>query len=200
VQKTIAMLALGDTVRSTVGESFPLVYVDDTPYAMQLALNTMRPPVSFGAAASLLRGDTAAFAVVGDAERLRRKVGDGSAVFEVASVMHDGRPFITIVGNRPRLAWEDTLATRVGPLVVTLRHVGLGAAWDATVGVSPRDADGSAVIKNASAVPQRVRVRPGRRPEVSRMLEPSETWQVEVGRSADAGTSAASPADSPGRG
>jgi hypothetical protein len=156
--------------------------------------------VSFEAAASLLRGDTAAFAVVGNVGKLRRKVGDRATVFELASVFVDGRPFLTVVGNRPRLAWEDTLATRVGPLVVTLRHVGLGAAWDATLGMAPRDDRGSAVIENTSAEPQHVRIRLRGRPDASRTLEPSETWQVDLGASAQADAPASSAPASTTRG
>ena len=46
IRETVALERLADTVRSRLGDDVPLTFVDDTPFAFQLLLNTMRPVVS----------------------------------------------------------------------------------------------------------------------------------------------------------
>lgn len=79
VRETIAIQALARDVQAVAGAAFPLTYVADSPFAMQLALNTMRPPVSVDEAAALLRGDAAAFVVTAHPPKLVRALGTGPA-------------------------------------------------------------------------------------------------------------------------
>src|SRR5262249_59116123 len=78
VRQTIATRHLARTIKAAAG-ALPLTYVVETPFAMQLELNTMRPMVSVDDAAALLRGDTAAFVVTAHLPRLRKALGTGGA-------------------------------------------------------------------------------------------------------------------------
>src|SRR5438132_10596886 len=69
VQGTLAIERVARTVHAAVGDDFPLTYVD-TPFALQLEFESLRPPVSFSEAAVLLRADPAAFVVVDDVAKL----------------------------------------------------------------------------------------------------------------------------------
>src|SRR5262249_49530667 len=86
VQETIALQRMAATIRDAVGDDFPLAFTADTPYAMQLALNTMRPPVTIAEAAALLHGPAAAYVLVHDLRRLQRALGpDAAQLHELAA-------------------------------------------------------------------------------------------------------------------
>jgi 4-amino-4-deoxy-L-arabinose transferase-like glycosyltransferase len=180
VRETLAIRQLAASVRSTVGETFPLTYTADTPYAVQLSLQTMRPPATIADAAALLRGDAAAFVVVRNLQALRRALGpDAGRLHELMRAGGEGVPAVYVVGNRGTLAWDDPTATRVGPLVVRLARADLGPAWGTTLALRSRTRAGSAEIVNASSEPQPVLVWHGTQSD-SRVLAPAETWRVEV--------------------
>lgn len=178
VRATIALQRMAATIESTVGRDFPLAYTAETPYAIQLALNTMRPPVSIADAAALLRGPTAAYVVVRDIRVLERTVG--TAVHELLHEDVPGTPMPYLVANRPALAWDGPVATRVGPFVVTTRGLGLAAAWDGRIALASRGVPGEGVVENASAVPQPLRLHVAGLDEGSRVLAPGETWRVDA--------------------
>jgi 4-amino-4-deoxy-L-arabinose transferase-like glycosyltransferase len=181
VRETLALQGLARTVRTAVGDDFPLTYVEDAPFAIQLALNTMRPPVSFDEAARLLRGDTAAFVVVGSVKRLRTALGaDSPPPHELARALDAGKPYLHLVSNRPALTARDPTATRVGPLVVTLTGAHLRAAWDNRLALARGDGAGSALIENVSDRRQDVTVRIDRAASSAHVLGPGEAWRIEV--------------------
>ncbi len=182
VRETLAIHGLVATVLAHVGEEFPLTFTADTPFAVQLSLQTMRPTVTIAEAASLLRGDAAAFVVVRNLAALRRALGaDASRLHALVQAGGTDVPATYVVGNRPTLAWTDPLATRIGALEVRLTGAVLGPAWKGTLALRSRTrADaGVADIVNASNEAQRVQVRLGARSE-TRTLGVDETWHVEV--------------------
>jgi hypothetical protein len=178
VRQTIALQRMAATIESKVGRDFPLAFTADTPYAIQLAMNTMRPPVSITDAAALLRGPTAAYVVVRDIRVLERTVGT-----DVHRLVHEdvpGSPMPYLVANRPALSWEGPAATRVGPFVVTTRQLGLAATWGDRIALASRGVAGDAVVENASAVPQPLSLHVAGVDRGSRVLAPGETWRVDA--------------------
>jgi 4-amino-4-deoxy-L-arabinose transferase-like glycosyltransferase len=179
VRETLALEGLTRTVRATVGEEFPLTYVDDTPFAMQLLLDTMRPTASFEEAARLLRGETAAFVVVGALRRLQRVVGPETPLHEIARAADGATVYVHLVGNRERLSVVSPVATAVGPLVLRLNGARLGPTWDNRLVIAgARGAE--ALVENASARPQDVAVQIEGAETRTRTLAPDETWRIEV--------------------
>jgi hypothetical protein len=72
------------------------------------------------------------------------------------------------------------MATRVGPLVVTLSGVRLGPTWDNVLDLRRGRNSGDGVVENVSAEPQDVHVRvDGGRLE-SRRLALGESWRIHV--------------------
>jgi 4-amino-4-deoxy-L-arabinose transferase-like glycosyltransferase len=181
VRQTIALEELARGVQAAAGASFPLTYVADSPFAMQLVLNTMRPPVSVDEAAALLRGDAAAFVVTARLPRLVRALGTGGPpVHLVARAADHGVPHLFVVSNRPVLATYPRIATRVGPLLVTLSSVHLGPTWDNVLDLGRGRDAGDAVIENVSTEPQDVRVRVDGGNGESRRLAPGDSWRIDV--------------------
>jgi len=183
IRQTAAIQSLVRTVRARVGDAFPLTYVPDTPYAVQLAFNTLRETVSYAEAAALLRGETPVFVVVPNAPRLRRLLGaDAGPLYEVASVRDGNAPFLSIVSNHPTLEWVDSLTMQTGPLVVQLDGVRLLRTTATEVVLSRGTRGGAATVLNASARPQRLRLlfdgaTGGHRDGT---LAAGESWRVEV--------------------
>jgi 4-amino-4-deoxy-L-arabinose transferase-like glycosyltransferase len=180
VRQTIATRRLARTIQAAAG-ALPLTYVVDTPFAMQLELNTMRPMVSVDDAAALLRGDTAAFVVTAHLPRLRKALGTGGPPVHVVARAGDrGAPYLAVVSNRPVLATYASTATRVGPLLVTLSGVRLGPTWDNVIDLRRGRDAGSVAIENDSAEPQDVHVGIDGGRRETRRLAPGETWRLQV--------------------
>ena len=180
-RKTIAIEDLAHRVRAGLGGDVPLTYVDGTPFAMQLALNTMYPPISLDEAAALLRGDAAAFVVLPHLGRLRRALErHGTPVYELGRASDRGAPFLYLVSNRKTLAPAEPAATRVGPLLVTLSGARLGPAWDNVIVLRRDGAKGHAVIENTASEPQSVRVRMDGERDETRPLAPGEAWRIDL--------------------
>jgi 4-amino-4-deoxy-L-arabinose transferase-like glycosyltransferase len=180
-RETIALEELARTVQAVGGPALPLTYMADTPFAMQLALNTMRPLVSVDDAAALLRGDAAAFVVTAHLPKLTRALGtDAASVHVVALAGSRGTPYLVVVSNRSALLAYPRMATRVGPLVVTLSGVGLGPTWDNVVDLQSGRRAGDAVIDNVSGESQDVRVSVDGHPRASRRLASGESWTLAV--------------------
>ena len=180
VRETIATRALARTIQGVAG-ALPLTYVVDTPFAMQLELNTMRPLVPVDDAAALLRGDVAAFVVTAHLPRLRQALGTGGPpIHVVARAADHGAPYLAVVSNRPQLAPHASTATRVGPLLVTLSGVGLGPTWDNAIDLWRGRDGGDVAIENVSAEPQDVHVGIDGGHRESRRLASGETWRLHV--------------------
>jgi hypothetical protein len=183
VRRTLAIEELVDRVQRSVGEDFPLTYVD-APFSFQLLQNTMRPAVSADRAARLLEGDAAAFVVVERVRPLRAALGPNwGSVTEVASSMVDGQPYLRIIANRPRLERVDPIATYVGAVLVQMVDVDLASAWGDELAFRRRGAAAAVTLVNEGTSATSLRVRFVDRPPlppVERTLEAGETWRLEV--------------------
>jgi Dolichyl-phosphate-mannose-protein mannosyltransferase len=180
VRETLALERLAADVRSTLGDDLPLTYVEGTPFAFQLLLNTMRPTVSYETAADLLRRDEAVVVAVDDPARLRRALGTASAVHEIARAADDRTAYLHLVGNRARVAHDDSTAVGMGGLIVTLHGVRLGPTSDDALVVYKGIRAGSAVVQNDSSGAQKVAVAIGTSPSTSAVLEPGGAWRIDV--------------------
>lgn len=181
VRETLALQALAKTVHTAVGDDFALTYVDDTPFAIQLLLDTMRPPVSRDTAARLLESDAATFVVVRDLAPLRRLLaGHALPLHELARATDGGTTYLHLVSNRATLARADPLATGLGPLAATLSGARLGPVWDNRLVVYRGPSGGRALIANASSAPQEVSIRVGTALIASWTLPAGESRAVEI--------------------
>jgi hypothetical protein len=180
VRETLALARLATTMRSTLGDEIPLTYVDDTPFAFQLLLNTMRPTVSYDEAASLLRRDTPAVVAAAEPARLRRAVGAGVTLHELARATDGTTTYLQVLSNRPALAPGEAAAVGVGSLTVTLSAVRLGPTWHDQLVLYGTRHPGNATVENGSTAPRTVAVRIGTAPGASSTLAPGATWRVDV--------------------
>ncbi len=179
VRQTLAMRELAEVVRRSVGTGFPLTYVDAPP-ALPLLLDSVRPAVSLDRAAVLLAGDAAAFAVVENLARLRQAVGPHVELYEVATAAVDGRPWLRVMANRPRLERTDPTSTFIGPLLVRMIALDLDSAGRSTIAFRRRGPDAAATLVNVGGSPTSVRVRflDAGGWSVERTLEAGESWQL----------------------
>ncbi len=182
VRKTQALLDLHAQVHERAGDDFPLTYVSDVPFALQLTFNTMRPTVTWQQAAALLRDDAPVYVVVHDLTRLRRQMGsERPALYEVAACSLGSTRYVTIVSNRPALEWSDPIAMGLGPLRLRLRGVRVGPTQDGRIVLQRSDDSGSASVANGASEPTAVVVDltghglPSRQ---MRRLAAGETWLV----------------------
>lgn len=182
VRKTLALMRLHDLVRDRGGDDFPLTYVSDVPFALQLTFNTMRPAVTYRQAAALLQEQAPAYVVVHDAAKLRRQLrGDSPPLYEVAAAPLGAAAYVVILSNRPTLERGDPIAIGLGPLRLRLRGVRLGATQDGRLVLERRADDASASIANGAGEPATVIVDlighgPPRRE--TRQLAAGESWQI----------------------
>jgi 4-amino-4-deoxy-L-arabinose transferase-like glycosyltransferase len=188
VRHTLAILRMHDAIASRVGESFPLTYARDVPFALQLTFNTMRPAVTTRNAAALLRSENPAYVLVGDATRLRRRMGHGAPpLYEIASAPIGSTPYLTLLSNRPELDDSDRVAIGLGPLRVVLSQARLGTTQDGTIVVTPETPTAQVVVTNGGATPTtvdvRVRDQGAGRHDLTWRLAPHEsaTWSAPDG-------------------
>jgi hypothetical protein len=179
VRKTLAMQELAEVVRRSVGTGFPLTYVD-APAALPLLLESVRPAVSLDRAAFLLAGDAAAFVVVENLGRLRKALGPRVKLYEVATATLDGRPWLRVVANRPRLEQTDPTSTFIGPLLVRMIALDLYSVGGSAIDFKRRGPDAAATLVNAGTVPTTVRVRflDAGGSSVERTLGAGQSWQL----------------------
>lgn len=181
VKDTLAMQTMADTVRSQLGESFPLAHVD-APYCIQFYLNTYRPWISQTQAVELLRGNAAVFLVVRNMDLLRKNLGpDSPPVYEFLSEeMHDGFT-IRIVSNHPKLEWTSPMAAIFGPVQLRMEGVKLLQQTGNDLVFERLNTKESAVfISNISQEPQRVRIKfsdDEARGFQEHQLAPGESWR-----------------------
>lgn len=105
IQQTVALQALAQEIERQGGRDFPLAHTDD-PVALQIYLDTCRPPLSFEAAAALLRSREAAYVAVTDWAGLQSVLGQEAS--QVHILLEDRGPVaklrVRIVSNRTTLA------------------------------------------------------------------------------------------------
>jgi 4-amino-4-deoxy-L-arabinose transferase-like glycosyltransferase len=181
VRETLATLELARSIQARGAAALPLTYVADSPFAIQLALNTMRPPISVDEAAALLQGEPAAFVVTAHLPKLLRALGTAaSRTHVVARATDQGVTYLVVVSNRSELATDQRTAARVGPLLVTLTGVELGPTWDNVLDLRRGPEAGDAAIENVSNAPQEVKVRIDGGPGQSQRLAPRESLRIVV--------------------
>jgi len=181
IRETLALERLADTVRSRLGDDVPLTYVDDTPFAFQLLLNTMRPVVSHDVAAQVLRRDGATAVVVTKEPALVRRALDGDpAVHELAEASDGRTAYLHVLSNRQDVSRGDPLGVAAGSLIVTLNGVRLGPTSADRIVLYGTARPGSAIIENGANEARTVAVQIGPRPAASSTIAPGARWRVEV--------------------
>ncbi len=182
IRKTRALLDLHAAVNERAGDDFPLTYLSDVPFALQLTFNTMRPTVTFRQAAALLRDDAPAYVVVHDVARLRREMGrDPPPLYEVAGCTVATTPYLRIMSNRPQIEWGDPLAIGLGPLRLRLSGARLGPTQDGEIVVERRADPTSVTVVNGANEPTAVVLdvtRHGLPTRETRRLAAGEAWRV----------------------
>jgi 4-amino-4-deoxy-L-arabinose transferase-like glycosyltransferase len=98
VQRSEGMRELADSVRRSFAPGTPVVIVD-APFALQVHLNQVQPPVSYKAAAAVLVTQPGALVAVTDLQRLRRSfpVGTSLPLQVVETWPTVGTPWVQIV-------------------------------------------------------------------------------------------------------
>ncbi|HUJ10131.1 MAG TPA: glycosyltransferase family 39 protein [Verrucomicrobiae bacterium] len=181
-KRTQGMQQLAATIRDRVGEQFPLTHVDD-PFALQFDLGTMRQAVSTERAAELLRGNSAAFVVVGDWSKLKKLLGTAAtSVHELAGWPASEQPFVRIVSNHPRLEWTSDMVAAWGTLRLEIEKSRLTYATETEFSLRSEDPHGAVAVTNESEMPRRVRARitgNGWTASGERLLAKGETLRVE---------------------
>ena len=180
VKNTLTMKEIADSVRSQVGEQFPLTYVVDSPYAVQFYLNSYRPLISQTQAVELLRGDAAAFVAVRDTNQFQMSLGtNGPPIHDLLWREILKGDDVHIVSNHPRLEWTEHMAAVIGPLKLRMDGVKLSQAHvnDFVFERQPK-VENKVTLSNVSPTPQRVRVRFADGAVQERELKPGETWEI----------------------
>ena len=180
VAKTRGAERLARTIRERVGESFPLVHVD-TPFALQLYLNTVTPVATPLEAAEVLAGPAAAFVAVRDADLVTEVMGPGAPpLHEVARWPAAGPPYLRVISNHARLEWAEDVATLFPPLLVELHAMRLVRRRGETfvLAAAAPAARVAFTNKGHEALAVRVQIR-GRAAEgQARVLPPGARWEL----------------------
>lgn len=195
VKRTLAVQDFAKEIQNGPGAQFPLTYVD-SPFAIQFYLNTMRRQVRAERAAELLKGNVAAFVVVGDEEkykRIRELVGTNGSLRELRYVSAGrGKYPFWLVSNHPRLEWTERTTSLTGPLRVETRDARPVRTRGGQMLFERTSEHGATTFSNEAEEPQTVRLRlTSHGPDLTeeRLLQPGETWSI-----GSAGNSASVPA------
>jgi 4-amino-4-deoxy-L-arabinose transferase-like glycosyltransferase len=190
VQRTLAVQEFASKIQDDVGAQFPLSYVD-SPFAIQFYLNTMRRQVPPERAAELLKGEVAAFVVIGDTnkyQRIRELVGTNGPLHELRYVSAGrGKYPFWLVSNHPRLEWTERTASLDGSLRVETRQARPIKTRGGEMRFQRLSENGAATFSNEDSEPLSVRLRlSGHGPELAeqRLLQPGESWRIGAAGSA----------------
>ena len=175
--ETEAAYALARTLEDAGPGEFPLTYAE--PWEpLQVWRNTRRVVIPLEEAADLLRGEEAAFVVIGPSHDVLAQLA-ARPLTVLYRWPATGSPQIRIVSNRPRLEWPDRTAVAVEGLRVRMQaahlaHVGGGEL------VFLAGRDGTVSVTNRTAGDRTVRVRlarPGVPDAISEQrLPPGASW------------------------
>ena len=190
VRRTLAAQDFAREIQNGPGAQFPLTYVD-SPFAIQFYLNTMRRQVRPERAAELLKGNVAAFVVVGDTNKyqlIRELVGTNGPLHELryVSAGRGNYPF-WLISNHPRLEWTERTASLVGPLRIETRDARPVRTRGGEMLFERMSERGAMTLTNEASEPQSVRLRlTSHGPDLiqERLLQPGETWQAGIPESA----------------
>jgi hypothetical protein len=183
IKDTLILRSMAEEVRTTVGEQFPLTYVD-APFTLEFYLNTYRPWVSTNAAADLLRGDAAAFIALRDPEDFKQAAESHGGPINLFILRSEGVKNghnVTLISNHPKLEWTPHMAAIIGPVLLHMDDVKLVQARgiDFIFEQDPKGG-GSTTFSNMTDTAQPVRVRyTGGEARVvpEHVLQPGETWK-----------------------
>ena len=182
VRRTLALLSLHGAVHDRAGDDFPLTYVRDVPFALQLTFNTMRPTVTFRQAAMLLGDGVPAYVAVCDASRLRRMMGrNAPPLYDVATGFVGSTSYVVIVSNRPTLEWSDPLAIGLGALRLRLDGARVGPTQDGRIVLQAERTSAGATVANGgrtSIMAALDLANHGFWTHEDRRLAAGETWRV----------------------
>jgi len=163
VQETLIAQQVSRLIAERLGPNAPLTHVD-SPFAVQFYLNSVRPTVSFERAATLLRGNAAAWVAVCDLARLKSELGpDAGPLHEALLWPETGEPWIRVVGNYPLPLTHQPEAILLGQIraetqSLALERPRLKYRCGTELDFRGDAAQGRLRIENQSHAPQTVRV------------------------------------------
>jgi hypothetical protein len=168
VKQTAEIKTLASSLEQEVGPEFPFSYLK-VPYGLQIYLNTLHREATPERIAKLLQGNPAAFVWISDNLELSSLTNGPNPVYTLRHVPLTKRTGLTLLGNRPALQREESMALCLGPLDVQFHHLIPVHLADQQMTFRPSAANTSpsVQIRNTSSSATRTRVR----------LNPSETWQ-----------------------
>ncbi|MBE7502064.1 MAG: glycosyltransferase family 39 protein [Verrucomicrobiales bacterium] len=183
--QTRAMRDLATWWRTHAPPELPLT-VAGNAMTLEFYLQRHQFHVSPALAAQLLSGDAACFVAVADFADLEELRPPAQGWHELARAPAEGEPFIRLLGNRPSLAREDTMAVAVGPVSVQLTGATLVTAnWlDFTFATPAGGAGGVVTLHNHAPRAVTVGVHwqgEANRAARRRVLGPGESWEVRRG-------------------
>ncbi len=183
VQQTIAVRNLAHDLERVAGREFPLTHID-SPFGLQVYLNTLWPRVSAARAAQLLRGREAAYVAVKDLSKLQsERLPDDPPLYTLlpAEPASSNSP-VFLVGNRPSFTRNEPIAFCLGPLAVQMQNAWLRRATENELWFEPSRGQAVVSLTNESPNPRRIVVavpsQPGRLHHQQRTLAPHESWQL----------------------
>lgn len=156
VAQTRAAEALAREIRTRLGNGSPITHVDTSP-VVQMHLGTAHPLVSWDRARRLLRGEAAAFVAVKDADAALARIGT-NGIWVVAEAPRTRRSRMAVLGNRPQLAPERTMATWLGPVRLEWRDVERAEFGHNRLRVRANSENAQLTFQNGSCQPTRIEV------------------------------------------
>jgi hypothetical protein len=186
-EATLAIKRIADATRERVGEGFPLTHFD-SPFALQIYLNTLRPSVSAQQAAELLTGEEPAFVVTNDFAGLTAVIGN-----KVAAGLHElgrgdsrnGKP-LRLISNHATLQWTPHVATYLDSVKIIFTNGRDLKIRGNQIWLTLNSVDGSVRFENRSAERRSFRVHlihNGSDTFREHVLSPGETWEAKSSRS-----------------
>jgi 4-amino-4-deoxy-L-arabinose transferase-like glycosyltransferase len=182
VQQSMALKALAAEIERRAGREFPLTHVDDD-MALQVYLNTRRPPVSRERAAKLLNGPEAAFIAVNDLAAFQTARGSNAPpIYTLLSeAVGSSKSPAHILSNCPDLQKQDGFDFCFGPLLIKAHGVRLLDATELGFHFEIEENTGDISVSNDSAETRKVHIRAGRRAHQAnyeRLLAGNEIWKL----------------------
>ena len=159
---TLAMHSMAEELRTTVGEQFPITYVD-APFSLPFYLNIYRPWVTAEVGADLLRGEATAFVAVRDPADFENSVESNAPPVKFYSLMSRSikdKRNVTIISNHPRLEWTPHMVAIIAPFYLHLENIKLvRARGDEFIFERQPGSESWASFSNLTEVAENVRVR-----------------------------------------
>lgn len=172
-----AMAAMAAWWNKNAPADVPLTFADPL-MTLQFHLQRHQFFVQPAEAAKFLQGEEACFVAVQNLESLRRNLPNDFALHELAHQPADGKPFVSLVSNRPTLAASPAVSVGIGSLAVELQGMALRrASWN-DLFLQPLRAGATTTVRDTAAEPVWVGYRLTRGPVERRRLAPGESWTI----------------------